>query len=125
MGVNPTDGLIYFLDRRSPQSSLRSLNRGLYDPNKLPQLRSSSDLAWGMWNRVAMPTNMKNVKMFMSRDIVNEETETIIRRILMKQFGLKQAKEWPGTDFEITSEPDREAETEAALALIGSSFSLL
>lgn len=121
MGANPKDGVIYFLDRRSPQTSLRSLSRNRYDPSKLPQLRSSSDIAWAIWNRVAV-SNMKNVKMFMSRDIVNDDTERIIHRILRKQFGLEKVKAWPGVDFEITWEPGREAETEAALALIGSSF---
>jgi hypothetical protein len=121
MGANPVDGVVYFIDRISPATGLKHMVRDKYDPSQLPLLRSSSDLAWGMWNRVTTPKNIKNIKMFQSHDIMNDETETIIKRIVTTQFGLKTPKMWPGHSFEVTSEPGREAETEAALALIGSS----
>jgi hypothetical protein len=122
MGANPVSGVVYFIDRISPETGLRHMVRNKYNPSQLPLLRSSSDIAWGMWNRVTTPQTIKNVKMFQSHDVVNEDTEIIIKRIVTTQFGLKKPKMWPGHTFEVTSEPGREAETEAALALIGSSY---
>jgi hypothetical protein len=122
MGANPVSGVVYFIDRISPETGLRHMVRDKYNPSQLPLLRSSSDIAWGMWNRVTTPQTIKNVKMFQSHDVVNEDTEIIIKRIVTTQLGLKKPKVWPGHAFEVTSEPGREAETEAALALIGSSY---
>jgi hypothetical protein len=74
-----------------------------------------------MWNRVTSARNIKNVKKFISVDVINEDTEHIIQRILWN-LGQEDPKIWPGNDFEISFEDGREAETEAALALLGSSF---
>jgi len=89
------------------------------DKADLPKIRSSSDLAWALWNRV--PGEPK-IKMIMALQIVNTQTaETIIAKAF-EAVGEMELKRWPGTEIVVGS--DNEAEAEAALALIGTSFLL-
>ena len=89
------------------------------DKADLPKIRSSSDLAWALWNRV--PGEPK-IKMIMALQVVNTQTaDTIIPKAL-EAVGVTELKRWPGTEIVVGSE--NEAEAEAALALIGTSFFL-
>lgn len=91
-------------------------NRAL-DPAQKPRLKSSSDVAWGMWHRHTTEQSRKNVRIFMCKDVVNDQTEEIVDRALSVMG--KWHSGWPGTDLEPSFEEGREAETEAALALLG------
>ncbi|KAJ4382935.1 Mitochondrial import inner membrane translocase subunit tim8 [Didymella sp. IMI 355093] len=114
VGINRQDGVIYFLHRRSPEKGAAILwelpEDTNLDPSALPKLRSSSDLAFGLWNRVAAPNGQK-IEKFLSINIVNEDAEEIIRRAL-ETFDVDDVHGWPRTDFDTT--------TDAGKALLGS-----
>ena len=78
MGINRNDGILYFINRKSPEKAtadLWGLADDEVDPDELPKLCSSSDMAWGLWNRV--PGEQK-INMIFSCEIVNEDTQDII-----------------------------------------------
>ncbi|KAI4645727.1 hypothetical protein J4E93_005305 [Alternaria ventricosa] len=118
VGINRNDGILYFLNRMSPEqgaTDLWNLKPDQVDKADSPKIRSSSDLAWALWNRV--PGEPK-IKMIMALQIVNTQTaETIIPKAL-EAVGETELKRWPGTEVVVGS--DNEAEAEAALVLIGS-----
>ena len=88
--------------------------------NELPELRSTSDIAFGFWNRVASEATRKNLKYIMSCDILNEHTEETIRTALDKvNAGTLESQLWPGRDFEFAFGENKGEEVEAALALLG------
>jgi hypothetical protein len=109
VGINREDGIVYFLHRRSPEKGAEILwelpEYTKPDPAALPKLRSSSDLAFGLWNRVPAPNGQK-IEKFMSVNIVNEDAEEIIRRALEK-VDVDGVQGWPGTDFDMTSDGGR------------------
>lgn len=110
---------MYFLHRRSPQEGAKIL-WGVERPDvaDLPALRASSDLTWGLWNRVAKK-NLQRITMFMSISIVNEHTaEVIVPRALRRAKNkADEVKAWPGTDF-VFGEGDDEVD-DAFYALLG------
>ncbi|KAF9699865.1 hypothetical protein EKO04_002094 [Ascochyta lentis] len=111
IGINRADGIVYFLHRRSPERGAEILwNVPSPDLSALPKLRSSSDLAFGMWNRVPSLNGQKIVK-FMSVNIVNEDAEEIIKHAL-QMVDVDEVQPWPGTDFDMTGD--------AGKALLGS-----
>lgn len=94
---------MFFLHRRSPEKAAELLWDDLSpDPAALPKLRSSSDLAFGLWNRVFAP-NGQGVEKILSVNIVNEDAEEIIRRAL-EILGVDEVQSWPGTDFDMTGD---------------------
>jgi hypothetical protein len=101
IGVNPTDGCVYFMNRKSPESAAKETWWDM-NPAKddLPALRASSDIAWGLWNRMSCGSNINK---FFSMHIVNEETMSLIRRALNAK-DVEQATRWPGTTFEAGSD---------------------
>ncbi|KAF1360403.1 hypothetical protein EJ07DRAFT_114939 [Lizonia empirigonia] len=111
IGINRVDGIVYFLHRRSPEKAAEMLwDESSPDPAALPKLRSSSDLAFGLWNRVSASDSRK-IEMFMSVNIVNEDAEEIIKRAL-ETVDVDEVQPWPGTDFDTTAD--------AGKALLGS-----
>ncbi|USP73066.1 uncharacterized protein yc1106_00340 [Curvularia clavata] len=106
IGVNGKDGYIFFLDRVSTAHSAHSLwgmPHNLPVPqDELPALRSSSDIAWGFWNRVS-DHNLGNVNGFMSICIVNEDTADIIDTALERR-GYESLPAWPGIRFDSGTE---------------------
>ncbi|KAF1932409.1 uncharacterized protein M421DRAFT_403266 [Didymella exigua CBS 183.55] len=111
VGINRQDGIVYFLHRRSPEKGAEILwDDPKPAPAALPKLRSSSDLAFGLWNRVPAPNGQK-IEKFMSVNIVNEDADEIIKRAL-KKVNVDEVEGWPGTDFDTT--------TDAGKALLGS-----
>jgi len=48
----------------------------------MPALRSSSDIAWGLWNR-ASPGRLSNINYFFSVNIVNDDTLALIHRAMI------------------------------------------
>ncbi|KAF1919171.1 hypothetical protein BDU57DRAFT_443135 [Ampelomyces quisqualis] len=116
-GVNAKDGIIYFIHRRSPESTDSRRSK-----DELPKILSSSDLAWGMWNRAAIPTyDIMNIKYFVAVNIINLDTAySIIPKALRLRGEYDGAKPWPGTSFQpFKREGPNKEEEEAALALIG------
>jgi len=87
VGINRQDGIVYFLHRRSPEEGAEILwelpEDTKPDSTALPKLRSSSDLAFGLWNRVPAPDGEK-IEKFMSVNIVNEDAEEIVKHALGK-----------------------------------------
>ncbi|KAJ4373529.1 Mitochondrial import inner membrane translocase subunit tim8 [Didymella sp. IMI 355093] len=126
VGVNPVDGLVYFIHRQSPEDAAEEHWQRKPNANELPALRASSDIAWGMWNRVVQGSQKLNY--FMAVQIVNAESHFIMKRAI-EQFNIKEVPPWPGKDFEFAVKgkdpsgnvPDDDLlEMEAALALLGS-----
>lgn len=121
IGINRKAGIVYFLHRKSPEHAAEEL-WGL-DPDttpdsaELPKIRASSDLAWGLWNRVP-GEDVKHLTMFMAFGIVNDDTASVIIPRALQAAGVDEVDKWPGTDF-VVGEGGAEME-EAAMALIGS-----
>jgi hypothetical protein len=95
IGINARDGVIHMINRKSPESAAK--NQWGVDnvpKNELPALRSSSDIAWGMWERMS-PGKLGNINYIFSHQIVNKETRQIILRALDGQ----PLRTWPGTEF--------------------------
>ncbi|CAN9220041.1 unnamed protein product [Alternaria sp. RS040] len=115
-GINRKDGIVYFLDRHSPEKSAQQVwGQEQIDKADLPALRSSSDLAWGLWNRIE---GEPSIKMIMALNIINDETVDVIIPRALKAMGKTEVETWPGTDLIVGANGG--AEAEAALALIGS-----
>lgn len=87
------------------------------DPSDLPALRSSSDLAWGFWNRIAGPGNVQSIKYFLSTSVVNAENEkVIIPRVLETMSGFSRSpRAWPGTEVKPNAKWAEEQECFEAL----------
>jgi hypothetical protein len=80
----------------------------------MPALRSSSDIAWAIWNRASSyyETDLKDIRKVMSLTVVKDETELIAREALRRQSPtIDSVQPWPGTDF-LTS-------TEEGVTLLG------
>lgn len=113
MGVNAQDGLVYFINLLSPVQSAMQLWK-TPNPSKddLPAIRSSSDVAWGLWNRAvnSKGKDVKKITKFMSLTITNDETAEIITealgrwKVLPGQPQLEDPLPWPGTTYDTTSE---------------------
>ena len=66
IGINARDGVIHMINRKSPESAAK--NQWGVDnvpKNELPALRSSSDIAWGMWERMS-PGKLGNINYIFS-----------------------------------------------------------
>jgi len=111
IGINPDAGVVYFLNHLSPAKAAE-------DNWKIPALASSSDHAWGFWNR-ANAGNLGGIKKIFSCMITNEITLAIIDESL-NTYPLGPGEErprgvgkWPGTTFPMRYD--------AAQALLGES----
>ncbi|KAJ4347557.1 Mitochondrial import inner membrane translocase subunit tim8 [Ascochyta clinopodiicola] len=118
IGVNPTNGLVYFIHRESPESAAEEHWKRKPAANELPALRSSSDIAWGIAS-----SNLRNLNYFMAVQVINPQTQYVMKRAL-QQYNVAVVPAWPGKDFEFSVLEGRELELEAALALLGSSNGL-
>lgn len=105
IGINPDAGAIYFLNRLSPAKAAGE-NWGNPEVRKewLPALTSSSDHAWGFWNR-ANAGNLSGIRKIFSCMITNEITLALIDEAL-KTYPLgpgevrpRGVEKWPGTTF--------------------------
>ncbi|EMD67412.1 hypothetical protein COCSADRAFT_83739 [Bipolaris sorokiniana ND90Pr] len=109
IGVNNLDGYIFLIDRSSPETKARMLwDIPPHIPiprDEMPALRSSSDITWGLWNR------MSGINAFISFEVVNEETGRLIEHAMEKN-GHDEVPPWPGVRFN--------PETEEYRALLGS-----
>lgn len=71
--------------------------------HELPQIRSISDIAWGMWNR-AGPNSVKDIKYLLVTQIVNPRTREIITQAYRTLSPPKSEHEyWPGIEFAMDS----------------------
>jgi hypothetical protein len=119
IGINRNDGVVYFLHRNSPEEAagaLWGIPREEINKDDLPAIRSSSDLAWGLWNRI--PGDLQKIKMIMSMSIANDDINDVIFPRAMAAMGLEDEDlpQWPGIDFTVGADGE---EGEAAKALIG------
>jgi hypothetical protein len=115
---------VYFLDRQSPETAAEEVWGSKPSPHELPALRSSSDLAWAFWERAATTTTIKNLKYFISCQIVNHDTSLLLERAL-QALDVDEVQGWPGTDLNLGFGPDKGDEIEAGLALLGTVYTLL
>lgn len=109
IGINAASGIVYFLNRRSAREAAR-IYWGLGTPpsDQLPALRSSSDIAWGFYNRMNWG-RLENIRAFMSMMVINVDTVRIIDQVLkMHNEGLPEEAQrvhsvqpWPGTTFDV------------------------
>jgi hypothetical protein len=91
----------------SPKTAARNLWNKEPAPEELPELRSLSDLMWGLWNR-DNPT-ISNIHYFWVQGVGNLRTKAAIARALK---GVNKGLEkWPGTTFGM--------DEEAGLAILG------
>ncbi|KAJ4311116.1 Mitochondrial import inner membrane translocase subunit tim8 [Neodidymelliopsis sp. IMI 364377] len=118
IGINPVSGLVYFINRESAETAAVRYWGREATRDELPALRSSSDIAWGLWNRAAS-SNLRNLNYFVSLQVVNTETRYIIQRAL-QQHNIEEAPAWPGIEFQFAVEKGKELDMEAALAILGS-----
>ncbi|KAI4621131.1 uncharacterized protein J4E87_006759 [Alternaria ethzedia] len=96
IGINAQDGVIHMINRRSAQSAAKQLwNVAQAPKDQLPALASSSDIAWGLWERMSAG-NLANINYIFSHRITNEETRAIIARALEG----REVRPWPGEMFE-------------------------
>jgi hypothetical protein len=123
--------LTLLVNRVSPLTGTKTLWRdrpkdaGDPKPDELPLLRSSSDIAWGLWNRGSnnmKNPNVKNIQKIFSMNIVNEETKMIMIRALGSvkvpegEPKIFQPPAWPGATFDLSS---GEEDGVAGRALLG------
>lgn len=67
--------------------------------HELPHIRSTSDIAWGLWNRV-VPGNLKEIKYLMVTQIMNASTRDLIRAAYETLSPPQsETKVWPGIEF--------------------------
>ncbi|KAI4640738.1 hypothetical protein J4E93_008329 [Alternaria ventricosa] len=115
IGANSQAGAIYGNELFSPARNARNL--WFEDPHAdaLPAIRSVSDMAWAVWNRVhTNPREFQNIRYLFVMQIMNPETRQHVkraRRTLSPPKG-EVPDPWPGTDFSM--------ETDAGKALLGS-----
>jgi hypothetical protein len=99
IGINAQDGVIHFIDRMSPASAAKTLwhlpGSNLPPKDELPALASSSDIAWGLWERMS-PGRLSNINYIFSHKIANEDTRAVITRATEGRPILP----WPGEVFE-------------------------
>ncbi|KAF1849711.1 uncharacterized protein K460DRAFT_257900, partial [Cucurbitaria berberidis CBS 394.84] len=80
--------------------------------NELPHIRSTSDIAWGLWNRVA-PGNVKEIKYLIVAQIMNTGTRDLIRAAYETLTPPQsETRVWPGIDFNM--------DTSGGQAILGS-----
>jgi hypothetical protein len=95
IGINAESGVIHMINRKSPQQAAEALWNVKPAPrHELPALRSSSDIAWGLWERMS-PGNLGNINYVFSHTIVNRET----RQIVLRALGNRPLTTWPGIEF--------------------------
>jgi hypothetical protein len=120
VGINVLNGIVYIIHQLSPEEAAKETwDVETVAKTTLPQVRSSSDLTWAVWNRVAAGTNyVQNIRHFMSIHVNYQETLMVIKRAF-KAVGVADGtvKTWPGTKFVVGTE--NQAESEAADALLG------
>jgi len=78
--------------------------------NELPDLRSSSDFAWGFWDFAKQGEGLGDIRKIFSMYITNKETLDVIDKVATMQ-GVTGVGEWPGVEVD--------AKMEQGLALIG------
>ncbi|KAI4936586.1 hypothetical protein J4E85_001916 [Alternaria conjuncta] len=108
IGINPKAGIIFFLTRESPAYAARKLwNVPSVKPDEMPALKSSSDIAWGLWNRHCKES-LSNINYFFTVAVANPET----RKIISRAMGQNAVPNAPGYTFR--------AGNENFIALLGS-----
>lgn len=108
IGINAASGIVFFLNVRSAQYAAKMYWGVDFAPgDQLPALRSSSDIAWGFWNRVSRG-RLNNIRAFMSTMVVNADTVHIIDQGLKMRNAdlpfdqqIHGVQPWPGTTFSV------------------------
>jgi hypothetical protein len=125
LGINPAAGAIFFLNRLSPREAAHenwNIPLAYVKSDVLPDLSSSSDHAWGFWERAMAGQDLGGVTRMFACMITNAVTLALIDEAL-RTYPLppgtnpaqrpKGVEKWPGTAFEM--------HYDAAQALLGAS----
>jgi hypothetical protein len=103
IGINAQDGVIHFINRVSAASSAKTLwglgGRDQPPKDELPALASSSDIAWGLWERMS-PGRLSNINYVFSHAVANGFTRAIVTRATEG----RPLRTWPGEVFESGTE---------------------
>jgi hypothetical protein len=113
LGINPVSGVLYFLNRLSPlEAAHENWDIPIDQVQKkfLPDLSSSSDHAWGFWNRANVGGDLANINKIFACMITNAITLALIAEAL-RTYPLppgvdesqrpRSVEKWPGTTFEM------------------------
>lgn len=105
IGINPTAGAVFFLNRLSPaKAAQENWDIPQVQREMLPALASSSDHAWGFWNR-ANAGNLGGIRKLFACMITNEITLALIDEALRTyplgpgEVRPRGVEKWPGTTF--------------------------
>ena len=102
-GVNAPAGALLFVARESPLEAAKKLWQRAPLASELPDLRGSSDLAWGAWDKQRGPSQLGDIRKMFSLYVTNKQTQELVLRAIAKQ-GVDSVKVWPGTDIDSRSE---------------------
>jgi hypothetical protein len=81
MGANAAAGAIFAININSPAKAARQLWRRSPQTEELPHIRSISDMAWAVWNRVG-PPDIQDIKYLFVTMVINKETNQHVKRIM-------------------------------------------
>lgn len=121
IGVNPEDGVVYFIKRESAKSAAKKLWERDPTAEELPALQATSDIAWGFYNQACNSKKrpFNQIKKLMNLNIINLEILGIIDKAISQwtppkgKPPLSGVPNWPGVEFATS--------TEEGLALLGKS----
>lgn len=101
LAVNPRDGVIMTMIRKSPMEAPKTWDM-IIPPDKLPELRVSSDIAFAMWQMVVehFKADITNIKYLLNLMVSNPDTLAVVARALNGE----QPKGWPGKRFWVADE---------------------
>jgi hypothetical protein len=113
LGINAPAGALYFFNRLSPLEAAHEnwgVPRDKVPKAALPDLASSSDHAWGFWNREHSEANIGDINKIFMCMITNDVTLALIDEAI-KTYPLlpgtkpedrpRGVEKWPGTTFEM------------------------
>ncbi|KAJ4316919.1 Mitochondrial import inner membrane translocase subunit tim8 [Neodidymelliopsis sp. IMI 364377] len=116
IGVNAAGGAVFAISLSNAAKSARRLWRVAPQTEKLPHIRSVSDISWAFWHRAVAETegaDLKNIRYFFVNMVINTETSRHIKRALKSLTPPHEDPvDWPGHEFSM--------ETDAGNALLGS-----
>jgi hypothetical protein len=96
IGVNAAGGAVFAIGINGAARAARRVWGMIPKEDKLPHVRSVSDIAWAFWNRAAAG-NLQDIKYFFVSMIIKPETNRHVRRALKTLTPPREEVEsWPG-----------------------------
>lgn len=102
IAIDASSGVIYATGRESPYHAFRDRFVRTPRSDEPPELRSSSDITWDMWNTGVPASSLADIRWYFSVNVQNTESRSIISRALRSTNQLLSP--WPGTKFGMDSE---------------------